>query len=85
VGTVLQPSEFPFTLTRQEMNPFTFVEINGLRLPEPSAAYNLLWEAVSGYDVSRDGHLNISSKESLKSLTRYFSGGASRGPGGHAW
>ncbi|KAJ3564052.1 hypothetical protein NP233_g8542 [Leucocoprinus birnbaumii] len=67
-----------------ETNPFTFVEINGLRLPEPTAAYNLLWEAVSGHDVSRDGHLNISSKESLKALTRYFSSGTGRGPGGHA-
>ncbi|KAF9454534.1 P-loop containing nucleoside triphosphate hydrolase protein [Macrolepiota fuliginosa MF-IS2] len=67
-----------------ETNPFTFVEINGLRLPEPSAAYNLLWEAVSGHDAAKDGHLSVSSKESLKALTRYFSGGAGRGPGGHA-
>jgi origin recognition complex subunit 1 len=80
------PESFESLLIQlQETNPFTFVEINGLRLPEPTAAYNLLWEAVSGHDVSSDGHLNISSKESLKALTRYFSGSAGRGPGCHAW
>jgi hypothetical protein len=47
-----------------------------------------LWEAVSGHDVATDGHLRIGAKESLKALTRHFSGGAGgrgRGPGGHAW
>jgi Cdc6-like AAA superfamily ATPase len=39
----------------QETNPFTYVEINGLKVPEPSAAYPLLWEAISGHDTSRDG------------------------------
>jgi origin recognition complex subunit 1 len=29
--------------------------------------------------------LKISAKESLKQLTRHFSGGARAGPGGHAW
>ncbi|KAF9015037.1 hypothetical protein BDQ17DRAFT_1340381 [Cyathus striatus] len=66
-----------------ETNPFTYVEINGLRLSEPSTAYSLLWEAVSGHDTAREGHLKISAKESLKALTRYFAGGG-RGPGGHA-
>ncbi|KAJ7903529.1 P-loop containing nucleoside triphosphate hydrolase protein [Mycena olivaceomarginata] len=67
-----------------ETNPFTFVEINGLRIPEPMAAYSLLWEAVSGHDVAKEGHMRISAKESLKALTTYFSGGGGRGPGGHA-
>ncbi|KAF9534025.1 hypothetical protein CPB83DRAFT_420329 [Crepidotus variabilis] len=66
-----------------EINPFTYVEINGLKIPEPSAAYNLLWEGISGHDVAKEGHLRLSSKESLKALTRYFSGG-NRGPEGHA-
>lgn len=66
-----------------EANPFTFVEINGLRIPEPSAAYGLLWEAVSGHDASKEGHLKISAKEALKNLGRYFAAGA--GPRGHAW
>ncbi|KAJ3991783.1 P-loop containing nucleoside triphosphate hydrolase protein [Lentinula boryana] len=64
-----------------EINPFTYCEINGLRIPEPSAAYTLLWEVVSGHDVAKDGHLKISAKESLKSLTRHFSGGGGRGRG----
>lgn len=49
------------------------------------AAYSLLWEAVSGHDVAKEGHMRISAKESLKALTTYFSGGGGRGPGGHAW
>ncbi|KAJ6544983.1 P-loop containing nucleoside triphosphate hydrolase protein [Mycena vulgaris] len=67
-----------------ETNPFTYVEINGLRIPEPTAAYSLLWEAVSGHDVAKEGHLRIGAKESLKALTAHFSGGGGRGPGGHA-
>lgn len=61
------------------------MEVNGLRIPEPSAAYNLLWEAVSGHDASRDGHLKISTKESLKQLSKHFGQGERFGPGGHAW
>ncbi|KAG2038961.1 P-loop containing nucleoside triphosphate hydrolase protein [Suillus americanus] len=67
-----------------ETNPFTYVEINGLRIPEPSAAYNLLWETVSGHDVASDGHLKTSTKEALKQLTKHFSAGARAGPAGHA-
>ncbi|EIN10097.1 P-loop containing nucleoside triphosphate hydrolase protein [Punctularia strigosozonata HHB-11173 SS5] len=78
-----------------ETNPFTYVEINGLKIPEPSAAYGLLWEAVSGHDLSEGthicfanlagatGHLKISSKEALKQLSKHFGSGV-RGPGGHA-
>lgn len=64
------------------------MEINGLKIPEPSAAYNLLWESVSGHDPAMNGYLKISPKESLKALTRHFSGGAggrARGPSDHAW
>ncbi|KAJ3540289.1 hypothetical protein NM688_g6247 [Phlebia brevispora] len=67
-----------------EGNPFTYVEINGLRIPEPSAAYGLLWEAVSGHNVAKDGHLKISAKEALKQLTKYFGSSERAGPGGHA-
>lgn len=69
----------------QETIPFTYVEINGLRIPEPSAAYNLLWETISGHDVSNDGHLKVSSREALKRLSNHFSAGVRAGPGGHAW
>lgn len=68
----------------QEVNPFTYVEINGLKIPDPSAAYNLLWEGISGHDVGREGHLRLSAKESLKALMTYFTTGQ-RGPEGHAW
>jgi len=68
----------------QEINPFTYVEINGLKIPEPTAAYNLLWEGVSGHDAAKDGHLRLSWKESLKALMRNFTTG-NQGPGGHAW
>ncbi|KAM6490744.1 P-loop containing nucleoside triphosphate hydrolase protein [Amanita muscaria] len=69
-----------------ETSPFTYVEINGLKIPEPSTAYTLLWEGVSGHDVVKEGHLNISAKESLKALAQHFNGGGGRGrgPGGHA-
>lgn len=66
-----------------ETNPFTYVEINGLKIPEPPVAYSLLWEAVSGHDVETEGHLRIGPKESLKALMHHFTGRA-RGPGGHA-
>lgn len=58
-------------------------------MSDPTAAYCLLWEGVSGHDVSADGHLKISAKQSLKNLSRHFSAGGSArgrdGPGGHAW
>ena len=67
------------------MNPFTYVEINGLRLPEPNAAYGLLWEAISGHDTATDGHLRLSAKVALKHLSRHFGSPRRAGPGGHAW
>ncbi|KAI6105020.1 P-loop containing nucleoside triphosphate hydrolase protein [Pisolithus croceorrhizus] len=67
-----------------ETNPFTYVEINGLKVPEPSAAYNLLWEVVSGHNLAEDGHLRVSAREALKQLNRHFTAGARAGPGGHA-
>ncbi|KAH9029301.1 P-loop containing nucleoside triphosphate hydrolase protein [Lactarius deliciosus] len=69
---------------QNETNPFTYVEINGLRIPEPSAAYGLLWEAISGHDSSTDGHLRLSAKAALKNLSRHFGSFRSAGPGGHA-
>lgn len=70
-------------LSQQSLvTPFTYVEINGLRIPEPGAAYSLLWEAVSGHDATKDGHLRMGSKEALRRLGKWFSGGG--GPDGHA-
>ncbi|QRV79356.1 AAA family ATPase [Ceratobasidium sp. AG-Ba] len=64
---------------RNEISPFSYVEINGLRIPEPSAAYALLWEAISGHDAAQHGHLSISPKEALRRLTRHFNSGSSAG------
>ncbi|CAE6364348.1 unnamed protein product [Rhizoctonia solani] len=64
---------------RNEISPFSYVEINGLRIPEPSAAYALLWEAISGHDAAQHGHLSISSKEALRRLTRHFNSRTSAG------
>ncbi|KZT42160.1 P-loop containing nucleoside triphosphate hydrolase protein [Sistotremastrum suecicum HHB10207 ss-3] len=69
---------------RNETNPFTYVEINGLKIPEPAAAYSLLWEAAANHDIENEGHLNISPKEALKNLNRHFSEGTRAGPGRHA-
>lgn len=69
----------------QEINPFTYVEINGLKIPEPAAAYGVLWESLSRHDVAVEGHLRMSSKETLKRLDRHFSGGGTARPGTHAW
>ncbi|KAI0276286.1 P-loop containing nucleoside triphosphate hydrolase protein [Russula aff. rugulosa BPL654] len=69
---------------QNETNPFTYVEINGLRIPEPSAAYGLLWEAISGHDTATDGHLHLSSKVALKHLSRHFGSPRRIGPAGHA-
>jgi origin recognition complex subunit 1 len=69
----------------QETNPFTYCEINGLKLPDAFAAYRVLWEAVSNHDVANEGHLNISHREALRNLTKYFSSRSTSGPGHHTW
>ncbi|KAF8513451.1 P-loop containing nucleoside triphosphate hydrolase protein [Hysterangium stoloniferum] len=69
---------------RSEASPFTYVEINGLRIPEPPAAYTLLWEVVSGHDITTDGRLNMSSKEALKKLNQHFTFEVRSGPSDHA-
>ncbi|KAK0547632.1 Origin recognition complex, subunit 1 [Tilletia horrida] len=61
---------------RQDLNdsrlkvPFNFIEINGMKLGDPSQAYSQLWQAISsnGNDKRR------SPKFALKALTSYFSG-----------
>ncbi|KAH9921258.1 uncharacterized protein BXZ73DRAFT_80023 [Epithele typhae] len=69
-----------------EANPFSYVEINGLKIPEPAAAYGLLWEAVYGHDTAKKGHMKIGSKEALRHLSRHFMSGHRVGPsGGHAY
>lgn len=55
---------------RDECNPFTFVEINGMKLPDAEAAYSLLWSALSGGE-------RVGPKTALKQLSAHFGSGAS--------
>ncbi|CCA66668.1 related to origin recognition protein Orc1p [Serendipita indica DSM 11827] len=73
--------ELKIMASNNECNPFTFVEINGLRVPEPNAAYPLLWEAIVGHDAAAFGHLKISPREALRRLTLHFGVGASENMG----
>lgn len=61
-----------------EIPPFSYVEINGLKIPTPQHAYSVLWEAIS----SSKG---VGAKTALKGLERHFGkkGGGARGPRGH--
>lgn len=61
-----------------EIPPFSYVEINGLKIPTPQHAYTVLWEAIS----SSKG---VSAKTALKGLENHFGkkGGGARGPRGH--
>ncbi|WWC71564.1 uncharacterized protein I206_105522 [Kwoniella pini CBS 10737] len=64
-----------------ELSTFSYVEINGLKIPSPQHAYSVLWEAISGSK-------GASSKTALKGLENHFSrkgGGGVRGPRGHTF
>ncbi|KAI9034392.1 P-loop containing nucleoside triphosphate hydrolase protein [Hyaloraphidium curvatum] len=50
---------------RGDLDPFTFVEINGMKLLDPSQAYVILWEAISGE--------RLSAKHASEMLERKFS------------
>ena len=52
------------SVAAEELNDFVFVEINGMRLTEPSHAYSLLWEAVTGGErVAPTAALGLLSRE----------------------
>lgn len=61
-----------------EIPPFSYVEINGLKIPTPQHAYTVLWEAISNSK-------SVSAKTALKGLENHFGkkGGGARGPRGH--
>ncbi|KAI1007217.1 Origin recognition complex subunit 1 [Podosphaera aphanis] len=46
-----------------ELDPFTFVEINGMKLTDPSQSYTLLWEALKGDRVSPTHALGLLERE----------------------
>lgn len=62
-----------------DLAPFSYVEINGLKVPTPQHAYITLWEAISGQKVSN-------AKVALRGLEEHFGNhkGAS-GPRGHTF
>ena len=70
-----------------EIPPFEYVEINGLKIPDPGHAYVVLWEAICGgslagdevEDPAVDGGVGgaakkVSSKTALRGLESHFSG-----------
>lgn len=66
-----------------EIAPFSYVEINGLKIPSPQHAYSVLWETISGQS-------GTSAKTALRGLEAHFgrkttAGGVHgvRGPRGH--
>ncbi|WVW85627.1 hypothetical protein I302_107665 [Kwoniella bestiolae CBS 10118] len=64
-----------------ELQPFSYVEINGLKIPSPQHAYTVLWEAISGSKGS-------STKTALRGLENHFGrkgGQGVRGPRGHTF
>lgn len=55
---------FVGTHTRiQEISPFQFVEINGMKVTEPSYAYVLLWLALSDQKVTANHALQLLEKQ----------------------
>ncbi|WVF72804.1 hypothetical protein IAT40_007622 [Kwoniella sp. CBS 6097] len=64
-----------------ELPPFSYVEINGLKIPSPQHAYTVLWEAISGAK-------GASAKTALRGLDGHFGrkvGRGVRGPRGHTF
>lgn len=47
----------------EELDDFIFVEINGMKVPEPTQAYSLLWEALRGERVSPSHALGLLENE----------------------
>lgn len=71
-------NECPAKLSLQEINPFTYVEINGLRVQTPAHAYSLLWNGISQSAADQDR----SPKYALAALERTFH---RPGPGRKSW
>jgi len=52
------------------MDPFTFVEINGMKISEPNTAFCHLWNALNTSDKSKPA--KISPKAALSALEGWF-------------
>lgn len=55
---------------RQDMDAFTFVEINGMKISEPMAAFSHLWQALA--PPSALGSRKTSPKAALSALENHF-------------
>ena len=60
---------------RNEINPFSFVEINGMKMADASQAYSLLWSAISGGQKA-------SPKTALNHLSSHFARVGAANPSG---
>ncbi|KAJ3163321.1 Origin recognition complex, subunit 1 [Geranomyces variabilis] len=60
-------------MDEEEISPFQFVEINGMKLTEPAQAYSILWKALTGNKVSATHAGHLLEK-------RFQSGGPNRQP-----
>jgi origin recognition complex subunit 1 len=50
-------------LFSQELSDFQFVEINGMKVTEPTYAYVLLWKALSGQKATANHALQLLEKQ----------------------
>lgn len=58
----------------QELSPFKFIEINGMKLTEPNQAFPMLWEFISGQKAT--------ARHSLSLLESHFK---TPSPGRETW
>jgi len=56
-------SQLQYLVTLEELDDFTFVEINGMKVTDPHQAYSLLWEAIKGDRVSPSQALGLLESE----------------------
>ncbi|RPB00298.1 hypothetical protein L873DRAFT_1843074 [Choiromyces venosus 120613-1] len=52
-------TQLPYSVTLEELDGFTFVELNGIKVTDPHRAYSLLWEAIKGDRVSHSQGLGL--------------------------
>ncbi|PWW79954.1 P-loop containing nucleoside triphosphate hydrolase protein [Tuber magnatum] len=56
-------SQLQYLVALEELDDFTFVEINGMKVTDPHQAYSLLWEAIKGDRVSPSQALGLLESE----------------------
>ncbi|RPA98322.1 P-loop containing nucleoside triphosphate hydrolase protein [Choiromyces venosus 120613-1] len=56
-------TQLQYLVALEELDDFTFVEINGMKVTDPHQAYSLLWEAIKGDRVSPSHALGLLESE----------------------